>query len=106
MARPDLTTYVAYAVPVSLEMLGARLEAYKECRATLTALERCIKNLPRLPLEVWWMIVREVEQSAYEEYLEWWLAANECCRNICEQGHDEDGHPEEMMAKIIRCRKV
>ena len=52
------------------------------------------------------MIVKEVEQSAYEEYLEWWLAANECCRNICEQGHDEDGHPEEMMAKIIQYRKV
>ena len=100
------TTCVAYAVPVSLEMLGARLEAHKECRAVLTAFERCIQNLPQLPLEVWRMIVKEVQQSAYEEYLEWWKAANKCCKNVCEHGHDQDGDPSAMMAKFVRCRKV
>ena len=60
MAGQDPTTCVAYGVPVSLEILGARLEAHKECRAALTAFEHCIQNLPRSPLEVWRMIVKEV----------------------------------------------
>ena len=99
-------TYVGYGVLVSLEMLGARLEAYKECAAALAAFERCTEHLPRLPQEVRQMIVEEVQQSAYEEYLEWWKAANECCKLICEEGHDEDGDPSKMMAKFIDCRKV
>ena len=101
------TTYVGYGVLVSLEMLGARLEAYKEYGAALAAFERCTKHLPRLPQEVRQMIVEEVRQSAYEEYLEWWKAANECCKLICEEpGHDEDGDPSKMMAKFMDCRKV
>ena len=110
------TTCVAYGVPVSLEILGARLEAHKECRAALTAFEHCIQNLPRLPLEVWRRYVKEVQQAAYEEKLEWWKAANECCKNVCKHGDDKDGSdkdahdghgdPLKMMAKIIRCRKV
>ena len=106
------TTYVGYGVLVSLEMLGARLEAHKECRAALAAFECSIEHLPRLPQEVRQMIVKEVQQSAYEDYLVWWKAANECCKIICEEdhdeeeGHDEDGDPSKMMAKFIDCRKV
>lgn len=99
-------TYVGYGVLVSLEMLGAGLEAHKEARAVLDAFECCTEHLPRLPQEVRQMILKEVQQSAYEEYLEWWKAANECCKCICEDGHDEDGDPSEMMAIFIDCRKV
>ena len=100
------TTYVGYGVLVSLEMLGARLEVHIACRALLAAFERWTEHLPRLPQEVRQMIVKEVQQSAYEEYLEWWKAANECCKITCDDGHDEDGDPSEMMTKFINCRKV
>ena len=75
--RQAPVTYVGYGVLVSLEMLGARLEAHKLCREVLAAFERCTEHLPRLPQEVRQMIVEDVQQSAYEEYLEWWKAANE-----------------------------
>lgn len=83
--------YVAFGARVSLEMLGARLEAHRECGAALTAFERCIQNLPRLPLEVWDMIVKTLQQSTYEEKLEWWKAANRCCKNLYECSDNESG---------------
>lgn len=83
-------TCVAFGVPVSLEMLGARLEAYTECRAALIALEGCIQHLPRLPPEVWQMIFEVFRESTYEEYLEWWKTANRCCKHICEYTHDDE----------------
>ena len=104
--RQAARTCVAYGVLVSLEILGARLEAYKESRVTLAAFERCTEDLPRLPQEVRQMIANEVQQSAYEEYLDWWKAANECCKNICEGRHDGDGDPSKMIAKFVKCRKV
>ena len=104
--RQGPKTCVVYGVLVSLEMLGAQLEAHKECRVTFAAFERYTEHLPRLPQEVRQMIVKEVQQSAYEECLEWWKAANKCCKCICEDGHDEDSDPSEMMAKFIDCRKV
>ena len=61
MAGQNPTMCVAYGVPVSLEILGARLEAHKESRAALAAFEHCIQNLPHLPPEVWRMIVKEVQ---------------------------------------------
>ena len=79
-------TCVTFGVRVSLEMLGARLEVRRECGIALTAFERCIRNLPRLPLEVWNMIVKELQQSTHEEKLEWWKTANRCCKNLCECG--------------------
>ena len=54
-------TCVAYGVLVSLEMLGARLDAHKECRAALATFERCTEHLPRLPQEVRQMIAKEVQ---------------------------------------------
>ena len=106
--RQAPVTYVGYGVLVSLEMLGAWLEAHKACRDVLAASERCTEHLPRLPQEVRQMIVEDAQQSAYEEYLEWWKAANECCKLVCEgeEDHDEDGEPSAMMAKFIGCRKV
>ena len=104
--RQTPITYVGNGVMVSLEMLSARLEAHKECRAILAAFECCTEHLPRLPQEVRQMIVKEVQESAYEENLEWWKAANECCKTICEYGHNRDGDPSEMMAKFIDCRQV
>ena len=101
-------TYVGYGVLVSLEVLGARLEAHIACRALLAGFERWTEHLPRLPQEVRQIIVEEVQQSAYEEYLEWWKAANQCCKIICnnEHGHEDDGDPSEMMMKFISFRKV
>ena len=101
-------TYLCYGVLVSLEVLGARLEAHIACRALLADFERWTEHLPRLPQEVRQMIVEEVQQSAYEEYLEWWKAANKCCKMICDDDdeHEDDGDPSEMLTKFISFRKV
>ena len=103
-------TYLCYGVLVSLEVLGARLEAHVACRDLLADFERWTEHLPRLPQEVRQAIVELVQQSAYEEYLDWWKAANKCCKMICDDeyghGHEGDGDPSKMMKKFIRFRKV
>ena len=35
------------------------------------------------------MIVEELRESTYKEYLDWWQSANRCCKHLCQHGEDE-----------------
>ena len=81
-----------------LEMLGARLETYINI-ATMDTIRLCLR---KLPVELFYNIIEEI-QSDYEDALEWWQAANNCCQNKCECGHGSVKHEkrlERLMAKI------
>ena len=88
-----------------LEMLGARLETYIN-KATMDIIRLC---LWKLPVELFYHIIGKI-QSSYNERLEWWQAANNCCENKYECGHGSvkhDSRIEGLMARIgQRCYRT
>lgn len=79
------TVRLAWAVPVSAHILGARMEAYVESKATISTVRLCaqyanpsLTPLARLPAELLNQIVRHVSDSIFEERLSDWVDMCKC----------------------------
>ena len=92
------TNCAVVGAPVSLEMLGARLETYLN-KDTLDTIRLCLR---KLPAELILDIVDEI-QSDYEEHLGWWQAAYKCFQNRCKCNKRSEEHckrQEKLMVKV------
>ena len=81
---------VAWAIPVNITILGARLEAYVKSKSTVTAFRACIQHgqiegtaLGRLPPELIEIVAANIQQPIFEEHLMQWEKATECCLSEC-----------------------
>ncbi len=89
------TVRLTWAVPVSAHILGARLEAYGESKATISTVRLCaqyanpsVTPLARLPTEVLNQIVGYVSDSIFEERLSNW--ADMCKGHVDDEDVSED----------------
>ena len=93
------TNCAVLGAPVSLEMLGARLETYMS-KDTLDTIRLCLQ---KLPVELILDIVDKI-QSDYEDRLRWWKAAYKCFRNKCKCKKNSDPEhckrQEELIVKV------
>ena len=89
---------VTWAIPVQAHLLGARLEAYVEKKATIT-LRLCAQNgnpseapLARLPFELMEIIVGYIQHQFFEERLREWVGISECMFGRCHDRQDREDH--------------
>lgn len=85
-SQDDLT--LAWATPVSLAQIGARLAAYAETKGAITAFRLAIRDtsLPafhNLPEEIIGMIASEVRDVAFERKMKKWIKISRCLANTC-----------------------
>lgn len=79
---------VAWAIPVDPFILGARIEAYGQCKAAISTLKLCIKYagsgaLAQLPVELQEEIASHVRQPIFEERPNYWQIDKNCCNASC-----------------------
>ena len=80
---------VAWATPVNVYDLGARLEAYVEGKATISTFRSCIGNahtdapLTKLPPELVEIVADYVRRPILERRQKTWEASRCCCQRMC-----------------------
>lgn len=93
------TSTVTWAIPVEACLLGARLEAYVESKATISTLRLCAKKgnpseapLAKLPQELTEEIVKHVQHPLIEKKLQEWKDMTYCLEGKCQylRGHKND----------------
>lgn len=83
-------TGVAWAVPVEVDVLGARLQSYRETRAVIDTLRLCNRFgkgdqafVTRLPTELLEVVVQHIRWADLESNLERWSQGLACCEGGC-----------------------
>lgn len=84
-------TGVAWAVPVKVNELGARLQSYLETKPSIDTLRLCNRFgkgnnvfVTSLPAEVLELIVQHVRWMDFESNLEQWTQNQRCCEGDCD----------------------
>ena len=98
---------LTWAVPVSAHLLGARLEAYVEGKATITTFRLCAQNgkassapVSRLPAELIDEVVEYLSQSFFEMQLPGWKKITRCMEDRCKHGHKHEKAIDRHLNKI------
>ena len=100
---------INWAVKVDEAVVGARLEAYFETKACITALMLSIQNqqsaptngenptktLAKPPLEVICMIKDEIMDQSYRSKIAEWRVAKKCIKHDCDS-IDHGVHPDRL----------
>ncbi|KAL8830504.1 MAG: hypothetical protein Q9170_005707 [Blastenia crenularia] len=84
--NPDII--LAWAAEVSVAQLAARLMAYAETRAAITAFRLSARNtalkpMNNIPEEVLWMIASDVRELAFTPWMEEFVEKGNCLVNKC-----------------------
>ena len=79
---------VAWAWPVSLPHLGARVEAYAETKSSINTFRlvtrySALSACHNLPEDVFSMIARRIRDMVYKEKMQAWIKINNCLSNTC-----------------------
>lgn len=87
-SMPQNAILLAWATPVNLVQLGARLEAYAETKAGITTFRIAARHstlapFHKLPEEILSMIASEVREIAFNGNLKFWTRVRECLSNDC-----------------------
>lgn len=80
---------IAWATPVSLAQLGARLEAYAETKVAITTFRIAVRNSAvtachNLPEEIISMISNKVRDIASKRKTKKWTTVTKCLTNTCD----------------------
>ena len=101
------TTTIAWAIPVKVDQLGARIEAYVASKATISTFRVCVKygNVPgafvgRLPVEVVDIIAMLLREPFFDETLQKWEKDIRCCEYRCKP---EEHFTQHELIKMIDC---
>lgn len=75
---------IAWAMPVSLPQLGARLEAYVETKAAITTLRSAARYKSyHLPEEIIQMIASNLQDIVFRHKMKSWIKIYKCATNTC-----------------------
>lgn len=90
---PHNAIILAWATPVNLAQLGARLEAYAEMKVAITTFRIAARHstlaaFHDLPEEILSMIASEVREITFNRKLKYWTRVKECLsNNHCKIAH-------------------
>lgn len=78
---------VSWSVKAPWAQLGARLEAYAETKATISAARFCVgpggHTTKSLPVEIFDMIAGNIKDAAYIDSIGAWLKEEKCAQRAC-----------------------
>ena len=100
------TLRLTWAIPVNAYLLGARLEAYVESKATISTFKLCALHgdtsvipLARLPAEILEIVIGYLELPFFEERAQKSLDITDCFQGIyheCFDNADPEAHYQDM----------
>ena len=87
-STPPSDLIIAWAMPVNLAKLGARLAAYAETKATITTFRlvagyKTQSTGRNLPEEIITMIAGKIRDTVFKRKIEPWVKTSRCLANTC-----------------------
>ncbi len=87
-STPPSDLIIAWAMPVNLAKLGARLVAYAETKATITTFRvvagyKTQSTGRNLPEEIISMIASKIRDTVFKRKIKLWVKTSQCLANTC-----------------------